>query len=115
MPTRMPTTLLAFLASGVLCSVADAQVQADAETLFRNAALHAFQNLPRLELTARIEITNEGLEPDRKDVSVVIRKPDQAFESVKTGNDVETIVVSEGSVWVQDTYYHMWGTRPGQL
>ena len=52
---------MTFLVSSVLCSVADAQVQDDAKTLFRNAALHAFQNLPQLELTARIEISNEEI------------------------------------------------------
>jgi len=111
----MRTTLLAFLVSGVFCTAADAQVQADAEMLFRNAALHAFQNLPQMELTARIEIRNEGLEPHRKDVSVVVRKPDQAFASVKTSNDVETAVVSDGSLWVHSTYHHVWDARPGQL
>jgi hypothetical protein len=40
----MRVGLLAFLVSSVLCPVADAQVQVDAETtLFRNAAAKAFR------------------------------------------------------------------------
>ncbi len=111
----MRTTLIVLLVCSVLGSVADAQVQPDAERLFRDAALHAFQSLPQLELTATIDMETDGLGSIRKEVSVVIHKPDQAFESVKTLTGTETAIVSDGMLWLHDSYYHLWDTRSAQL
>jgi hypothetical protein len=98
-----------------LCGFAQAQVQYEAEQLYKNAALHAFGNLPQLELNATITFSGDGMKPVPKIVSIVVSKPDKFYLSTKTISGIQTVIVSGGNLWVENTYYHQQGTRKGEL
>jgi TonB family protein len=99
----------------VFCACASAQVQYEAEQLYRNAALHAFGNLAQLELNATITLSNEGMKPVPKIVSIVVDKPDNFYLSTKVINGAQTTIVSGGNLWVENSYYRQQGTRKGEL
>lgn len=99
----------------VFCGCLQAQVQYEAEQLYRNAALHAFGNLPQLELKATVRISSEGMKPLSRVVSVVVNKPDNFYLSTKTNNNTQTVIVSDGNLRVENSYKHQKGVRRAEL
>jgi TonB family protein len=94
---------------------AHAQVEYEAEQLYRNAALHAFGNLSQLELNATITLNPQGRMPIPKMISIVMSRPGNFRLTSKMKTGTETVIVSKGKLWVESTYYHQNGTRAAEL
>jgi len=98
--------------------VATAQVQPEAERLFREAAQQAFQRLSNADVDFEIEdsIPTTGVPRiNTKHVSMSVRRPNGVRVSLAMNGTTDTFVLSGNSISLFDGYKHDYGTRSGVL